>query len=143
MKIKEFNDIWSKFGAERSFRTLEWFPLNNIPGIAIPMWGPSGGLGYIDYMNAGAVTAVLDLNKVKKNLENLKNDEIFVIGSHPMCDYLWRFNPETASAGYSAKWKGPIAEIHCIIKRGDEDSPEPFLLIDCSNAGTIMMVRNQ
>jgi len=122
---------------------IGWFPIDNMPAIAIPKI-PADNSGNVLDFSLADVGEVLDLVSLKEQLIAVKDGDFFVIGRAKKCDHRWGFEEisklyhEEAEAEQAyMSCKRTIDEIHCVIKKVDNQ----YILIDCSTTGTIMLSR--
>lgn len=151
MKKQVFEKLWQDLHPnegrnERNFRLVGWFPIENLPAIAIPTH-QAGNSDFVLNSSLSDVGKVLDLKVIQEKLTALDDSDIFVIGNSTVCDHRWGFDaylrvfdPVGAEFAYTIdNKKGKIDSIHCIIKKTDDH----YILFDCSTFGTIMLLRQK
>lgn len=141
MKKDEFLRKLHEIDSARQIKLVAMFNGNNIPQIAVTEARP--GKDWED-MTIGYVT---DLNRFKDEFSNLGEDDLFVMGRLPECDYRLgydtvtncfkknSFGEENAKHYYMHNCLA-VGELHCFVKKHDKS----YLLYDCSIAGTSIVL---
>lgn len=142
MKREQFESIFAEVAKDRECKMIAVFNAENMPKIAITVL-PRG------YFEAPIMPYELhnhvELKNFRETIEGLKEDEIFVLGRRPECDYRPGFDEVKK---YEAEGKlnaeyfymrnyVTISRLHCFVKKLKDGK---FALYDCSLAGTCIVL---